>query len=120
MGIFFNINNNNGYEYINIPPKDIKLVDNVTEDSFAYVILSNTFVVFKSLEEILYLIYSTENNSIICYNIENNKKINEIKNHHDEYISNFRHYSDKDNRRDLIMTISLEDNNTRIWNLNNW
>jgi len=118
MGTFFK--NNNEYEYINIPPKDIKFLYNITEDSFAYVILNNTFIAFKSLEEILYLIYCTVNNSIICYNLKNNKKINEIKSHHDEYISNFKHYSDKENKRDLIMTISLEDNNIRIWNLINW
>jgi WD40 repeat protein len=50
----------------------------------------------------------------------NCKKIKEIKNYHNEYITFFNHYLDKEKKRDLIMSISEEDNNIRIWNINNW
>ena len=118
MGVKFLKSNN--VEEISIPPKDIKLLSNLTKDSFAYVILNNTFTVFKSINNIIYLIYCNINNSIVCYNLENNKIINEIKNNHDEYITNFKHYYDKNNKRDLIMSISLDDNNIRIWDICNW
>ena len=48
-----------------------------------------------------------------------NKKINEIKKAHNNYISNFRYYLDKINKRDLILSISCENNNIKIWNINN-
>ena len=107
-------------DYINTAPKDITLIGNLTEDSFAYAILNNTFIIFKSMNQIIYLIYCNTNNSIICYNIEKSQRINEIKNPHDMYITNFRHFFYKENEKDLIMTISLGDNNIRIWNLSNW
>ena len=47
-----------------------------------------------------------------------NKKINEIKNAHLYYINNFRHYLDKDNLRDLLISISSFDNNIKLWNIN--
>ena len=47
------------------------------------------------------------------------KKIAELKNSHNEYITNFRHYLDEINERDLIMSTSKNDNNIRIWNVNN-
>ena len=120
MGSFYQKYFIDSSDYINIAPKEITLLENLTEDSFAYVILNNTFLVFKSINQIIFLIYCNTNNSIICYDIEKNQRINEIKNPHDEYITNFRHYLDKDNKKDLIMTISLDDNNIRIWNLFNW
>jgi len=39
--------------------------------------------------------------------------IKEIKNYHNEYINNFRHYLDKINKRDLIISISPDDSNIR-------
>ena len=84
---------------INNPPKNIKLKGNITEDSFAYVILNNTFIVFKSINHIIYLIYCNINNSIICYNLEKEQKINEIKNSHEEYITNFKHYFDNEKKK---------------------
>jgi len=107
-----NLNNSN--------PSNIKLLGNITEDSYASHFLDNTFCVFKSLiNEELYLVYSTKIISIICFNIINNKKINQIKNAHEKYISNFRYYFDKMNKRDLIMSISSIDNNLKLWNINN-
>lgn len=117
MGIICQNNNKNENK---TTPKNIALLNNIVEDSFAYVILNNTFTVFKSIEQIIYLIYCSTSKSIICYNLENNQKINEIKNHHDEYITNFIHYLDIKNKRDLIMTISLDDNNIRVWDVKNW
>ena len=91
-------------------------------DSFAYDNLDNTFIIFKSINNQLYLIYATENKSIIIFDIIRNQKINEIKNAHNTYITNFRHYRDnsnENNNRDLFMSISGNDNNLKIWDLKN-
>jgi hypothetical protein len=47
-------------------------------------------------------------------------KINEIKNAHYYNITNFRHYLDSIYKRDLIISISAEDNNIKLWNINNY
>ena len=75
---------------------------------------------FKSIYDIFYLIYTSKNNSIIFYNLLDDKKIDEIKNTHKQYITNYRHYLDNYNKRDLIMSLSLDDNNLKLWNVNNY
>ena len=82
--------------------------------------LDNIFCLFKSIYNILYLIYSNENLSIISYDLIDNKIINEIKNAHDAFITNFRHFLDKKNKIDLVISISAEINNIKLWNINNW
>ena len=83
----------------------------------------NTICAFNSINDILYLIYLIKKdkiNSIVTYNMSENKKINEIRNAHHELITNFRHYSDKANKRDLIISISSKDNNIKLWNIINF
>ena len=48
------------------------------------------------------------------------KTIKELKNCHNEYITNLRYYYDSLNNQDLVMSISSKDNNLKIWNINNW
>ena len=103
-----------------INPIDIKFNYTLVTDSYSYYsFLDNTFNIFESIENIIYLIYTNENKSIISYNIIDNKRINEIKNAHNEYITNFRYYLDKTNKKDLIISISAYDNNIKLWNINN-
>ena len=99
--------------------EDITFDNNIiTEDSFTTMLLDNTFEVFKSIDDILLLIYPNKNKSIISYNLTSNNNFNEIKNAHNYYITNIRHYFDLINKRDLILSISYEDNNLKIWNIN--
>ena len=107
-----NLNNND--------PKKIEVSKNITKEAYAYTDLVNSFSVFKSLDEILYLIYATKEKSIICYDLEGQKTIKEIKNKHNEFITNLIHYLDNINKRDLVMSISLIDSNINIWNAGNW
>ena len=79
----------------------------------------NTFEVFNSINNQSFLIYVTENNSIMLYNLTY-KTEQEIGIKHTETIIGFRHFYDKDNKRDLIMSISQKDNNIKIWDINNW
>jgi WD40 repeat protein len=98
---------------------NIQFLKDLTSDSFVEEIFQNTFYVFKSINDILYLVYSNKNLSIIFHNLIDNKKIGEIKNAHSYYISNFRHKYDKINHRDLLFSISFFDNNIKLWNINN-
>ena len=111
-----NIKNKNNF----LNPKNIKYVKNIINDSYAIGGLDNTFSVFKSINNILYLIYANRNKSIISYDLINNKIITKIKNAHNEFITNFRHYLDIINKRDLIISISGMNNNLKLWNIKNW
>jgi len=105
-------------------PKNINFINILTLDTFSGdslgFIFSDTFCVFISINDIFYVIYTNENKSILSYDLINNKKINEIKNAHKNYITNFRHYLDEYNKRDLILSICCEENNIRLWSLNTW
>ena len=104
----------------NLICKNIKFLKDLVNDSYSDLWLANTFIVFKSISNIVYLIYTNKKNSIISYDIIDNKKINEIKNAHEEYITNLKYYLDNVNNRDLFITISCEDNNIKLWNINNF
>ena len=87
-------------------------------DAFSPCFLENSFIAFKSINNVFTLIYSNKNMSIISYNIIDNKKINEIKNAHKMYITNFRYYYDIINKRDLILSVSAFNNDIKLWNIN--
>ena len=75
--------------------KDIEFSYDLIEDSFPRFYTDNSFNIFKSINNILYLIYSNVEKSIIIYDLINNRKIIEIKNAHKEYITNIKHCFDK-------------------------
>ena len=104
----------------NIKNKNIKLLKEIKTDSYACTNLDNMFSVFKSINNILYLIYSNKYNSIISYDLINEKIVTEIKKCHNQNISNLRHFLDKKNNQDLLMSISFRDNNIKLWNICNW
>ena len=92
--------------------------DSFVDDFFSS--LNNTFLIFNSINNILYLIFSNIDKSIISYDLKYFQKICEIKTAHNKYISNFRHILDKKNKRDIIMSVSAIDNNLKLWNINKW
>ena len=99
-------------------PKKIRYLKDLTTDSYARRSCDKTFIVFNSInDDILYLIYYTQDNLIISYNLITFQKINEIKNVNQEIV-NFNYYCDKNNKRDLILSISIKD--IILWNVKNW
>ena len=48
---------------------NLELSNTITHDSLIDQFLDNTFIIFKSKDEILYLIYSSYNQSITSYNL---------------------------------------------------
>ena len=88
--------------------------NNITKDSYSPSLLDNSFCLFKSINDKLYLIYSTASRELIFYNI-NKKKIEErIQKAHERPITNIRHYSSTKN--DYILTISATNRNIKLWN----
>ena len=57
----------------------IEFLEDVTNDSYIPFYIDNTFCVFKSIEDILILVYPNKEKSIITYNIIENKIIKTIK-----------------------------------------
>ena len=105
---------------VNSDPKNIQFLRDITKESFIIPNIDNTFCIFKAINGKLNVIYSNIKNSIISFDIINNKKIIEIKDAHKRSITNFRHYLDNLNTRDLILSISSIDRNIKVWNNKNW
>lgn len=109
--------------------KEINLenIMTISKDCYANIsLIDNSFCIFTSIDKIFYLVYSNVSYSIIFYNLIDFQKMNEIKNahkyHSDEATDNriyFRHHFDKNNERDLILSILSGENNLKIWNVQN-
>jgi WD40 repeat protein len=102
---------------------NIHFEKNIINDTYNYYFNENyhynSFIAFNSISSnILYLVYS-KGNSIDFFNMKDNKLMLEIKNAHKEYISIFRYYYDKINRRDLVLSLS-RDGVIKLWNINNF
>ena len=107
---------------MNNSPQNIKYITDIALDAYGSS-YDNTFLIFKSIQNIYHLIYSTLKKSIISYDLTNQDKfqiLSEIKNAHKDYIDNFRYSYDSKNKRDLVLSLSSGDNNIKIWNLKNW
>ena len=99
---------------------NIEFVRDITEDTYAVSNTDHSFVIFKSINDLLYIIYSNIAKSLLCYDLEKKRKIKELKNYHNQFISSFRHFLDKSNNVDLVMSVSGLDNNIKILNCNTW
>ena len=107
-------------EEYNVNLNSIDFFKNIDNDAYSKYIKDNSFIVFKALNDIIYIIYTNMYKSIICFNLISHKTICEIKNAHKEDITNFRYYLDNINKRDLIISISLHGNNIKLWNIYNF
>ena len=96
------------------------LLKEITINSFSDWIFENTFIIFKSINNLYLLIYATKIKSIICYNMNKYKIMTELKNSHEEYITNFKHCYSNHLKSDLIMSVSRNDNNIKIWDTRNF
>ena len=107
----------------NLIPDDINFPKNLTYDAFTYYNYTNSFLIFNSINNNrLYLVYTTQEKSIIIYDILDEVQIFEIKNSTEDnkQITNFRHFFDEYNKRDLIMSIIGIKNCIKIWDSYNW
>lgn len=98
-------------------PQKLEIEKDVVKDSFGGYNLRNIHILVNS-NNILYLIYSKEDKSIISYDLTKSTIVNETKNAHEKFITNFRYQKIAD--KDIIMSISCEDNNIKLWNFPTW
>jgi WD40 repeat protein len=99
-------------------PINIKFQCDLITDAYSISYSDNLFIIFTSIFNELILVYSSKDNTIIFFSIKDNIKISEIINAHPDYITNFRHHTDKINDRDLILSISGKSNNLKVWDFN--
>ena len=102
-------------------PKDLKFLKDLATDARSDY-SDNTFCVFKSINGLFYLIYPKFFNSIVSYDIIDNKKLIIIKRAHKGRIVNLNHSIDKINNRDLFISMSDDDLKfcIKLWNVNNF
>ena len=100
--------------------RNIHLFRSLKIGSYSYKSIDNTFCFFKSINNVMHLVFATENNSIVSFNLLKNEKINEIKNAHHYLISNIRYYLEENIKRDLILSISCDDRNIKLWDAKSW
>ena len=60
-------------------PKNIHFLKYLTKEAHTSYVYNNAFSVFKSINNIFYLIYGNKKKSIICLNLIDGQKIKEIK-----------------------------------------
>ena len=104
---------------------DNKNIDNISylsglsfsKDIVEDINFTEKFIVFKSINDIFTLVYIDENNSIISYDLNNFKKLNEIKTEIQYNITDIKYNFDIKNKKDLIM-ITTYINEVQIWNIN--
>ena len=112
-------NNNNNLYTTN--PANIRLLTQLTDDSYSHWGIDNTFTTFTALDNTSYLVYATEEYCIHFYNLNEQKLVKEIQNAHSEdQITNFRHFVDEVKKRDILMSISADSRNVRLWDIKNW
>lgn len=117
-----NKTNKNNYFLKN--PEKLEYFETLVKEAFNRFPIDNHICVFKSINNILTLVYSKRNAeydldfSIKAYNIVTNQIMSVIKNLLGDYILNLRHFLDKINKRDLIISV-FEENKIKIWNLKN-
>ena len=90
---------------------EMQILDNTSINTFSDILI------FNSIDNILYAIYSGDK-SLICFNIIDNKKINEIKNAFNYADIFFKYHLDKKNKKDLILTLSCFELNIKLWKIN--
>ena len=98
---------------------DLQPSKEIVNDAYNFDGVINAFCVFQSFDNLIYIVYATRFKSIISFNLIDNKKIKEIKNAHNDKITNFRYCLDKINKKVLIISISCHNNNIKLWKTTN-
>ena len=94
---------------------------NIIDNAYCSTEIDNSFTVFNSVyKNCYYLIYATEKKSIINNNLSLRKIVKTIPTAHSSFISNIQYYYDKYNNLEVIMSLSYNDCNLKLWNFSNW
>ena len=107
--------------FYNLIPDLINFPKNLTYDAFTYYNYTNTFLIFNSINNNkLFLVFTTQEKNVKIYDIIDKKLVLEIRNSTEDnkQITNFRHFYDEYNKRDLIIFIIGIKNCIRLININ--
>ena len=104
---------------IQIPENTYMTSIDIIKKNYCMYDLDNSFSIFKLKNGHLYIVYPLLN-SFLCFDLIDEVLISTIKNAHDFYVLNFRYLYDSFTKRDLIQTISGEDNNLKLWDVETW
>ena len=96
-------------------PKNIKFLKDLVNDSCSY--SKVCFCLIKSLNNIFYIVYVSDSNNIIFFDLKNEQLISIIKDAHANNIDIIKYFQDKKNKRDILLTSSSDA--VKLWNLNN-
>ena len=100
--------------------KNITFSSDVINNSFAGYSYEDSFIVFKSIDNITQLVYATKEKTIISYDLEKKRNIASRFKAHKNFITNFKYIFDEENNKDVVISLSKKDNNIKIWNANSW
>ena len=105
----------NNYKDLNINPINIEIIQNIQEKPRS--VFNGKFIIFKSIDNLFYLICSIDEN-IEIYDIIDNIKTLEIKKPHkgETIYDALDHCFDEKNFIDLLLSYSKK--NIKIWNIN--
>ena len=102
-----------------IIPKPFMTSIDIIKKNYCMYDLDNCFEVFKLKNGNYYIVYPLLH-SFLCFDLTDEKIICIIKDAHSFYVLNFRYIYDSFSKRDLLQTISGEDNNIKLWNIETW
>ena len=102
--------------------RNIQLQEEITKDSYSNYFAIGSFIIINTIDNKLLLIYATQKNSIVFMNFVDFQKIHEINNAHNKQVTIFKHHLEKSNEveRDLLLSISCEDSNVKVWDIKNY
>ena len=111
-----NINGNSSTNENNKCSLRVNFLFDISTNAFSIYDIDNSFLIFKSLKDITYLLYPTKN-SIIIYNLNKQQVQSELRNSNEDLVCCLRHctYSNKD----IIMTASYN-NKIKLWDIFSW
>ena len=99
------------------PFPQLSFYKNLTKKTTSKYYGDNNFVVFESLNKEIILVYSVNHHSIQFFDIEQDKLLKNITDAHKSQINNFRYARDKNQSRDLILSIADKIKNLKIWDI---
>ena len=97
--------------------KSIEIKALVKDPLYETPFLYNLYIIYTSIDNIDYLVYAKKTD-ILIFNLNLNTKQLTIKSAHSLQIANFNYYRDMKNKRDLILSLSCDDINIKLWNGN--
>ena len=100
------------------PPK-LVFCDNIVEKACRIYLNDNNFITFDTMYNQKFLVYGTKNLSIHFYDLKEEKVTRRISKAHEQYITNFRHAYDNIYTRDLLLTVSDQLKNIKVWDVKN-